>query len=157
MFMHLLRVAVYTLLWSLPACLLIAIIVNNQSNTNWLPDQLVFVGAMALIVVFVLCIRLYRGPLIGDLVGMMPTRNTRDGWAVLAYVEQAVRMNAPLSAILDAAAKTENGRLAWRLAHLRDLIDAGVELSVALQQEVPEVSWRAIGLIAAGERTGQLR
>jgi type II secretory pathway component PulF len=157
MFMHLLRIAIYTLCWSLLGCLLLMIIVNNRNNTDWLFYQMVFACAMAVLLVLILCIRFYRGPLIGDLLSMLPSRNMREGWVILAYVEQAVRMNAPLSPILDAAAKTERGRLASRLAHLRDLIDAGVDLSVAMEQGVPEVSWRAVRLIAAGERTGQLR
>ena len=72
------------------------------------------------------------------------------------YLEQAVRLNLPLPGMLSAAQNAERGALARRLGRLRDRIEAGFPLSVALRREIPSVPPRTIGLIAAGEELGQL-
>jgi type II secretory pathway component PulF len=162
MFMRLLRLGFFTLFWSLLVCLVLLIVADNIGNELAPPP---FIIGLILLVVVIGGVLVWtnRWVIFRGILSIFPRlieparRNQRDGLAVLAYVEQAIRMNVPLSPILEAAAKTERNRLAWRLERLRELIDAGVDLPMALQQEVPEISDRAIGLIAAGESTGQLQ
>jgi type II secretory pathway component PulF len=82
-------------------------------------------------------------------------RRTR-ALSAVNYLEQAVRLNLPLPAMLSAAQSAERGALHRRLGRLRNRIEAGFPLSVALRREIPGVPARTIGLLAAGEELGQL-
>jgi len=76
---------------------------------------------------------------------------------ILGYIEQAVRLNLPLPRMLDAAQRSEQSRTAARLRRLRDLLEDGASLGVALPVATPEVPARTVALIAAGEHIGTLR
>src|SRR4051812_47055353 len=60
----------------------------------------------------------------------------------VAYLEQAVRLNLPISSMLRAAQQSERGTLNLRLVQLRDLIDSGYPVGLALESAVPEVPER---------------
>lgn len=79
------------------------------------------------------------------------------GLVVLGYLEQATRMNLPLSDYLLAASCSERGKTARRLLGLRQLLNAGYDVGPALAEAVPEVPERVTGRVSAGERLGQLR
>lgn len=163
LFFRLLRLALFTIFWSLLGCFAFFLIADAIA-----PDfEIHSTIALAAILVPVMGLGMVIGTIAWALFAGMPGRifsavdpirsQSRDGFAILAYVEQAVRMKVPVVSILDAAAKTERGRLSERLSNLRDLLEGGVDLSVAIEREVPEISDRAVSLIAAGERTGQLQ
>ena len=53
----------------------------------------------------------------------------RRGASVLAYLEQAVRLNLPLPQMISAAQRSESGRLAARLERLSSNLAAGLGIS----------------------------
>jgi len=88
---------------------------------------------------------------------MMAQVRARRSTIILSYIEQAVRLNLPLPRMLDAAQRSEQSRTAARLRRLRDLLEDGASLELALPVATPEVPVRTVGLIAAGEHIGSLR
>src|SRR5690348_8233388 len=92
-------------------------------------------------------------PLISRIARMIRRRRAA---MTLAYLEQAVRLNLPISRMLRAAQQSEKGTLHVRLAALRDLIDSGYPIGVALESAVPEVPDRETALIESAERVGRL-
>jgi protein transport protein HofC len=162
MFFRLLRLALFTLFWSLLVCLVVLVILNFTDRDAGPTPLPVFIALM-LIAIGATLVWFFEWKILRKSLDFFPIsfeprrRRQREGFAVLAYVEQAIRMNAPLSPILEAAARSETGRLTRRLNGVRELLDGGVDLATALEQEVPEISGRAIGLIAVGEKNGQLR
>jgi type II secretory pathway component PulF len=83
-------------------------------------------------------------------------RNRR-GWTILAYVEQAVRMNQPIPAMLSAAEQGEDGKTRKHLEAVRAAMVAGIPLGAALEGFVPELPKAISRYIRAGEEAGQLR
>jgi type II secretory pathway component PulF len=75
---------------------------------------------------------------------------------VLTYLEQAVRLNLPLPAMLSAAAESEPGWVARRIERLRMHIAMGSSIADALRQAMPGSNRRAIALVQAAERTGRI-
>jgi type IV pilus assembly protein PilC len=75
---------------------------------------------------------------------------------VLSYLEQAVRLNLPLPAMLSAAAASEPPGTASSLRNLRDDLESGASIASALRQSTPAVGRRVTGLIDSAERLGQL-
>lgn len=88
----------------------------------------------------------------------MMARNARRARAMIAvnYVEQAVRLNLPIPAMLTAARDAERGALRRRLTRLRDRLEQGLPVGVALRRSIPGVPARVLGLVSAAERVGQL-
>lgn len=82
-------------------------------------------------------------------------RRTSD-LAVIHYLEQAVRLNLPLPAMLDAAALNERGAVRKRLTTLRERLEDGWPVARALAVSAPGLPQRFFGLVAAGENTGRL-
>jgi type II secretory pathway component PulF len=76
--------------------------------------------------------------------------------AVLAYVEQAVRLNLPLHAMLQAAERAERGRVRLAVRAVRHRLEEGSPVAVAVAAGVPSLPQRTIDLIAAAERAGRL-
>jgi type II secretory pathway component PulF len=76
--------------------------------------------------------------------------------AALNYVEQAVRLNLPLPPMIAAAEAGEQGRLARKLGVLRGHLEGGHPLAAALDDALPGLPPRSLGLIAAAERNGRL-
>ena len=92
---------------------------------------------------------------------MMGTRTIRQvrrrrAQAVMTYVEQAVRLNLPLPAMLAAAEQGERPAVVRQLAALRSLLQDGQPLAMALATATPQLPPRDLALVQAGERTGQL-
>ncbi|HSU67839.1 MAG TPA: type II secretion system F family protein [Tepidisphaeraceae bacterium] len=85
-------------------------------------------------------------------------RNTRRARAMIAvnYLEQAVRLNLPIPAMLAAAERAERGALRRRLGVLRTNLESGWFIGSALQRSVPGVPGRVVQLVSAAERVGQL-
>ncbi len=77
--------------------------------------------------------------------------------SVIAYVEQAVRLNHPLPATLRAAADSERAGVAAPLREISDALETGASLGQAMHRAAPAVSTRCSALIAVAERTGTLR
>ena len=84
------------------------------------------------------------------------TASRRRGIVVLSYLEQAVRLNLPLPAMLSAAAASELPGTAGILRHLRNDLESGTSMASALRQSAPVVGRRITGLIESAERLGQL-
>ena len=91
-----------------------------------------------------------------ELAGMTSRLRQQRVTMVLSYVEQAVRLNLPLPRMLDAAQRSEEKVTAKRLRRLRDLLEDGAPLAMALPMAVPEIPGRVASLIGAAERVGQL-
>lgn len=103
----------------------------------------------------------YLSPLLALLLLVtlaMLARNIRRGRALVAleYVNQAVRLNLPLPQMLAAAEAAEQGVLRRRLARLRDQLEDGAPVAVALQEALPGLPPRAFALVQSGERLGRL-
>ena len=97
------------------------------------------------------------------MLGLMPlfiqiarTFRRRRAVAAIGYLEQAVRLNLPLSRMLYAAQRSERGPLVARLGALRQLLEDGYPIGAALAAGVPEVGEREAGMIEASERIGRL-
>ncbi len=93
-------------------------------------------------------------PLIAQLNKQIRRRRAQ---VVLAYLEQAVRLNLPLSRMIYAAQRGERGPTSLRLAGLRQQLEEGYSLGIALQSAVPESDPRAVALLDAAERLGRLK
>lgn len=78
------------------------------------------------------------------------------GLRLVCYLEQATRLNLPLPAMLDAAAKGERPGVAQRLRELCDALTRGMNLAPALDLTTPEMPRRTVSLIGFGERIGRL-
>jgi type II secretory pathway component PulF len=96
-------------------------------------------------------------------IGLVPlilsiARLIRRRRAVIAisYLEQAVRLNLPLPRMLRAATQSERGVLALRLAALRQMLEEGYPVGMAVESAVPEVNDRDVSVITASERVGRL-
>lgn len=90
--------------------------------------------------------------------GAVLAHNTRRNRAMIAvnYLEQAIRLNLPLPAMLRAAEQAERGALRRRLGRMSDAIEGGTPIGYALHLALPGAPERVVGLIACGERLGQL-
>ncbi len=80
----------------------------------------------------------------------------RRGAAVIAYLEQAVRLNLPLPPMLKAAQRSERGRLATRLGRLANSLATGVNMAAAVKFAVPELRGAPVAAIASAENLGRL-
>jgi type II secretory pathway component PulF len=103
----------------------------------------------------------YVAPLAGLLIlvalaALFRSARRKEAMVVMVYLEQAVRQNLPLPAMLAAAERTERGPLRTRLGRLRDALEGGTPLEMALSQTVPGVPRRVLGLVESGERLGRL-
>ena len=102
------------------------------------------------------------GPLSGLLLllvligALMAALRRRRAHAVLAYLEQAVRLNLPLPAMLRAAERSERGGVARAVRRLRVELEGGQSVHDALVSALPGAPPRAIGLVGAAERSGRL-
>jgi type IV pilus assembly protein PilC len=76
---------------------------------------------------------------------------------VLSYLENAVRLNMPLSAFIRATATGERPGARKRLLALSSQLDSGALVGSALAAAVPEVPPRTAQLITAAETIGQLQ
>jgi len=80
----------------------------------------------------------------------------RRGASVIAYLEQAVRLNLPLPQMISAAQRSENGRLSARLERLSSKLAAGLGISSAVRQAVPELRGGPVAALESAERLGRL-
>ena len=80
----------------------------------------------------------------------------RHGRIALQYVEQAVRQNLPLPAMLHAAASGESGGLRRQLLRLAGYIESGATLGEAMERSLPGIPRRNVALIDAAEQLGIL-
>jgi type II secretory pathway component PulF len=91
-----------------------------------------------------------------ELAGLSTRVRRQRATVILSYLEQAARLNLPLPRMLDAAQLSEEHRTADRLRRVRDLLEDGAPLEMALRLGAPEVSARAVSLVGAAERIGRL-
>jgi type IV pilus assembly protein PilC len=82
-------------------------------------------------------------------------QNRRHVGQILAYIEQAVRLNLPLPQTLQAIATGEPGSMATHILRAKIALEQGEPLAVALEA-LPNFPARIIGLLAAAERVGRL-
>jgi type II secretory pathway component PulF len=92
-------------------------------------------------------------PLIQWIVRLIRRRRAA---TLLAYLEQAVRLNLPLPRMLWAAQRSEPGKLSRQLRALRQRLEEGLPIGAAVHASVPELTARASSLIEVGERIGRL-
>lgn len=81
----------------------------------------------------------------------------RRAMLVLQGIDHALRMNAPLPTMLDAAAKSEASVVSDMLGSVSDSIAVGMPVADALEIARCGVSERVIGLIRASEESGRLQ
>jgi type IV pilus assembly protein PilC len=102
------------------------------------------------------------GPLSGLLLllvltsALLAALRRRRSHAVLAYLEQAMRLNLPLPAMLRAAERSERGGVARAVRRVRVELEGGQSVHDALAAALPGAPPRAIGLVGAAERSGRL-
>lgn len=75
----------------------------------------------------------------------------------LSYVEQALRLNQPLTQVIDAASRSESLGMRYRLRVLHACLLCGEGLAKSMQQAFASLGPVAISKIHAGERVGRLR
>ncbi len=73
---------------------------------------------------------------------------------ILGYLEHGIRLNLPLASFLYAAALSEKNGARQRILDVRNLLLSGTTISEALRIRAPEISARAVALVAAAEHTG---
>jgi type II secretory pathway component PulF len=74
---------------------------------------------------------------------------------VLGYLDEAVRIGAPLPEALQAASFSERGRLAHQLGLVRWHLERGATVGAAMRSAAPVLAGPA-GIVEAGERLGRL-
>ncbi len=74
---------------------------------------------------------------------------------VLGYLDEAVRIGAPLPEALQAASFSERGRLANQLGLVRWHLERGATVGAAMRSAAPVLAGPA-GIVEAGERLGRL-
>jgi type II secretory pathway component PulF len=82
--------------------------------------------------------------------------NRRQVLLVLAYLEQAVRLNLPLPQMLRAAEQSESAGLAFKLHQLLAHLELGESISSAMMKAVPATPPRTLALLGAAERSGHI-
>jgi type IV pilus assembly protein PilC len=75
---------------------------------------------------------------------------------VLTYVEEAIRLNMPLSPMMLAAANSESGAVRRRLLSLHNRLERGEALAYALECSVPEISSSTAIAVGAADQIGRL-
>jgi MSHA biogenesis protein MshG len=87
---------------------------------------------------------------------LIHTVRRRRASLVLGYVDQAVRLDLPLSPMMLAAAQSETGNTRRRLLQLHEELDRGGGLEDALHRAVPEIRPADLRAIGAALRLGRL-
>ncbi len=134
--------AAMTVAWAFLAVVVLAV---PLGLVVWLTGPVLVFPALVAVVLFM--------PVLG--VAARAVRRRRAA-TVLAYLEQAVRLNQPLDKLLAAGAASERGRVAQRLADVRSNLECGLSVADSLSVAVPEVPTRWVGQVAFGEATGRL-
>ncbi|HZZ43172.1 MAG TPA: type II secretion system F family protein [Tepidisphaeraceae bacterium] len=80
----------------------------------------------------------------------------RRALSALVYLEQAVRLNLPLTPLLASARLSERPGVARRLLHLEELLLAGSSVADAVDASLPELPPRTRRNIRSAERLGRL-
>jgi type II secretory pathway component PulF len=93
--------------------------------------------------------------LVAILMAVRSARRNHERVAV-GYLEQAVRLNLPLPAMVRAAEMSEGGKLRRRLARLRAWLETGLPIGTAVRRALPGVPARTTDLLLSAERLGQL-
>ena len=75
---------------------------------------------------------------------------------VLGYIAQAVRLNMPVPAMLDASAASERWPSSTMLQRVADAVRGGASISDSIAQHVRAVSERQVSLLRSAERVGRL-
>jgi type IV pilus assembly protein PilC len=89
-------------------------------------------------------------------VSMLAALRRRRMHAVVAYLEQATRLNLPLPAMLRAAEESEGMHTARALRALRVELESGRSVHDALGRAMPSIPPRTVGLVGSAERAGRL-
>ena len=76
--------------------------------------------------------------------------------SVLSYTEQAVRLNLPVPAMLDAAAASESMGSARTLRHVAAAIRMGIPIDEAVARYVGAISGRSVELLRGAASIGRL-
>lgn len=90
------------------------------------------------------------------LAAMMEALRRRRAGLVIAYLEQATRLNLPLPAMLRAAEHSERGQTRRALRRMRIELEAGMSVHDAVAVALPGVKPRTLGLLGSAERSGRL-
>lgn len=119
-----------------------------------------FVGLLSGLAWFIGPLRLF-GPMSAVLILLaiavwMRAVRRRRAEHILAYLEQALRLNLPIPQMLDAAALGEKGILRRRLYSLRDALVTGTPIPAALEEIVTDLPRRELGMIYAANAVGDL-
>ena len=89
-------------------------------------------------------------------VSLLTAFRRRRTHAVIAYLEQATRLNLPLPAMLRAAEDSEGMHTARALRALRVELESGQSVHDALASAIPGIPPRTVGLVGSAERAGRL-
>jgi type II secretory pathway component PulF len=128
----------------------------------WLIGGAAAVAGLAAVISAVLGFRVYAVAVPVALLVLVSVaavlRSVRRGqaMAVLAYLEQAVRLNLPLPDLLTAAALAERGALRRRLMTLRHRLETGEPIGDGLARSLSGLPYRTVAMVQAAERSGCL-
>jgi type IV pilus assembly protein PilC len=127
----------------------------------WMIAGVVIIGALCGVVAALVPPLGYVAPLGGLLIlvalaALFRSARRKEALVMVVYLEQAVRQNLPLPAMLAAAERTEKGPLRVRLGRLREALEGGTPLEMALSKAAPGLPRRVLGLVESGERLGRL-
>ena len=90
------------------------------------------------------------------LVGLLSALRRRRSGTVMAYLDQATRLNLPLPAMLHAAERSEKWQTARALRRVRVELEGGLSVRDAVALALPGINPRTLGLIGSAERSGRL-
>ncbi|MFW6061158.1 MAG: type II secretion system F family protein, partial [Phycisphaeraceae bacterium] len=76
--------------------------------------------------------------------------------SVLSYIEQAVRLNLPLPAMLDAAAASERPGCARMLRRVAEAVRSGESIDAAVARHVRSIPDRAVEILRGAVEVGRL-
>jgi len=79
------------------------------------------------------------------------------GEEMLAYLEQAVRLNLPIPDFFEAMAANEGSGMARRSARIAQSLTEGASVAQSIAWYAPNISTQQVGLIWRGESLGRLR
>jgi type II secretory pathway component PulF len=83
-------------------------------------------------------------------------RTQREALAVVALLDQAIRLNTPLDPMLGVAEASNRGTARDRIVRFRSMLSGGAPIGEALRHACPELSARQIALVLSGERMERL-
>jgi type II secretory pathway component PulF len=134
----------------------------GASAVAWTGVALLMMGALGVAIALTTLPPVgFTAPFIGFTLILVVTSAARDirrrrALAALVYLEQAVRLNLPLTPMLASSRLGERPGVARRVLHMEELLAAGTSVADAVEAALPELPGRVLRSVRSGERLGRL-